>query len=162
VDDQPVRVTGRIKWFDAKRGFGFLVSEALDCDVMVHKTLLRGHDRRTLPEGAVLEVEAQRRDRGMQAIRVLSIDLRFSLPDRPRAAKSTDLAGPPGAFERATVRWFNRERAYGFLERQDGADVFIHAEVLRRGHIMGLDDGEPVEARIATGPKGLVAVELRR
>ena len=43
-------VIGRVKWFDATRGFGFVVSDALDGDILVHFSVLREHGRRSLPE----------------------------------------------------------------------------------------------------------------
>ena len=48
-------ITGRVKWFDATRGFGFLVSDALEGDVLLHFSVLREHGRRSVPEGAVIE-----------------------------------------------------------------------------------------------------------
>ena len=39
-------VTGRVKWFDATRGFGFLVSDSIDGDVLIHFSVLRDHGRR--------------------------------------------------------------------------------------------------------------------
>ena len=39
-------VVGRVKWFDATRGFGFIVSDALDGDILVHFSVLREHGRR--------------------------------------------------------------------------------------------------------------------
>ena len=55
IDDAPEMdaVVGRVKWFDATRGFGFVVSDALDGDILVHFSVLREHGRRSLPEGLV-------------------------------------------------------------------------------------------------------------
>ncbi len=51
-------VTGRVKWFDATRGFGFLVCDGLEGDVLLHFSVLREHGRRSVPEGAIIEVVA--------------------------------------------------------------------------------------------------------
>ena len=48
-------VTGRVKWFDATRGFGFLVCDGLEGDVLLHFSVLREHGRRSVPEGAIIE-----------------------------------------------------------------------------------------------------------
>jgi len=66
-------ITGRVKWFDSTRGFGFLVSDEIDGDVLLHFSVLREHGRRSLPEGAVVECVPTRLERGLQARRVLSI-----------------------------------------------------------------------------------------
>ena len=79
----------RVKWFDATRGFGFIVSEAIDGDILLHFSVLREHGRRSVPEGALIECIPVRLDRGLQAKRVLSIDLSSALPQQPRSAMSS-------------------------------------------------------------------------
>ena len=164
-------ITGRVKWFDATRGFGFLVSEQVDGDVLLHFSVLREHGRRSVPEGAIIECIPVRLDRGLQAKRVLSIDtsaalpqqLRSSIPSGERADRKA-LADSAGAFEPVEVKWFNRVRGYGFLKRPDevgGEDVFVHMETVRISHLPELQPGQHVEARIAPSGKGLTAVELR-
>jgi CspA family cold shock protein len=48
-------VAGRVKWFDATRGFGFVVSDDLEGDILLHFSVLREHGRRSVPEGALIE-----------------------------------------------------------------------------------------------------------
>src|SRR6476646_12201055 len=79
-------IVGRVKWFDATRGFGFLVSEQIDGDVLLHFSVLREHGRRSVPEGATIECVPVRLDRGLQAKRILSIDLSDALPAQPRSS----------------------------------------------------------------------------
>src|ERR671921_282767 len=73
-------VVGRVKWFDATRGFGFIVSEALEGDILIHFSVLREHGRRSLPEGALVKCIPMRLERGLQAKKVLSIDLGSATP----------------------------------------------------------------------------------
>src|ERR1051325_7008756 len=70
-----VVATGSVKWFDATRGFGFIVGDAGEGDILLHFSVLRDHNRRTLPEGTRVVCEIVQRDRGLQARRVLSFDL---------------------------------------------------------------------------------------
>src|SRR5947209_8998921 len=79
-------ITGRVKWFDATRGFGFLVCDDLDGDVLLHFSVLREHGRRSVPEGAIIECVPVRLERGLQAKKVLSIDLSAALPPQPRSS----------------------------------------------------------------------------
>ena len=82
--DGPV-VQGRVKWFDATRGFGFLVSDEFDGDVLVHFSVLREHGRRSLPEGALCEFVLTKQERGLQAKKIVSIDLTEAVPPPVRA-----------------------------------------------------------------------------
>jgi CspA family cold shock protein len=164
-------ITGQVKWFDATRGFGFLVSDQVDGDVLIHFSVLRDHGRRSIPEGATIECIPIRLERGLQAKKVLSIDLSTALPQQPRSSISTNeradrgaLADAAGEFEAVEVKWFNRVRGYGFVKRADevgGEDVFVHMETVRNAHLPELEPGQKLQARIAPSGKGLTAVELQ-
>ena len=167
--DEMAPVVGRVKWFDSTRGFGFLISDALEGDVLLHFSVLREHGRRSLPEGATVECVPMRLHRGLQARRVISIDLSSALPvpakpsippaDRADRRALSEAAGP---FEPVEVKWFNRVRGYGFVNRSEQQeDVFVHMETVREAGLAELEPGQRLEARIAPSRKGLTAVELR-
>ena len=162
------RHSGTVKWFDATRGFGFVVADGDSGDVLIHFSVLRDHGRRSLPEGARVECLAVRRERGLQARRLLSFDLSTATgPDLDLLSAPRDRVDPLELAERAgvpepvKVKWFNRLKGYGFLVRDaDGADVFVHMETFRRAGILDVQPDLPLLARIAEGRKGPLAVTI--
>lgn len=55
---------------------------------------------------------------------------------------------------RGTVKWFNDSKGYGFIERPDGKDVFVHYTAIQGEGYKSLAEGEEVEFEIVEGPKG--------
>jgi CspA family cold shock protein len=65
-----------------------------------------------------------------------------------------------GERETGTVKWFNRSKGYGFIERESGDDVFVHYSAIRGEGFRNLDEGERVEFTVESSPKGPQAVDV--
>jgi CspA family cold shock protein len=158
-----VEIAGRVKWFDAAKGYGFIVPDGGQADVLIHVTVLRRDGFAGVREGARVVAEAKQSERGLQVFKVISV----SEPEpgyapalasaRPRAQ-----ATAVGGFEIVIVKWFNRSRGFGFLTRGEGTeDIFVHMETLRRYGFVDPKPGDSMLARFGPGPKGLMAAEVR-
>lgn len=59
------------------------------------------------------------------------------------------------------VKWFNADKGYGFIERQDGAgDVFVHFSAIQQSGYRSLEEGQRVEFDVTQGAKGPEAANV--
>ena len=59
--------------------------------------------------------------------------------------------------EQGKVKWFNNAKGYGFIQRDSGADVFVHHSAIQANGFRSLNEGDSVEFTVIKGPKGLQA-----
>ena len=62
--------------------------------------------------------------------------------------------------EKGTVKWFNAAKGYGFIQRENGEDVFVHFSAIQTQGYRSLDEGSRVEFEVTKGPKGLQATNV--
>jgi cold shock protein len=64
--------------------------------------------------------------------------------------------------ERGRVKWFNAEKGFGFIEREEGGDVFVHFSAINMDGFKTLDEGMEVEFEVVEGAKGPQAANVQR
>ena len=167
-----VRYDGIVKWFDAVKGYGFILPHEGDGDILIHKSVLQQAGYEVIYEGTKIVCEAVRREKGLQALRILELDESTARPPPPRpqhvrpphqrGRPQHEQFAPEGDFVDAQVKWFNRVKGYGFVTRGEGTqDIFIHAEVLRRHGLAELEPGQRVLVRIGQGSRGPLVADIQ-
>jgi CspA family cold shock protein len=156
-------VSGRVKWFDPSKGFGFIVGEDNGGDILLHANVLRNFGQGSVADNARITVRVQKTARGAQATEVIEI----APPTNEERAPIEDLGDSDAAaiaalpLEPARVKWFDKLKGFGFANvfgRPE--DVFIHIEVLRRSGFADLGPGEAVGLRVIEGKRGRMAAQV--
>lgn len=155
-------ISGTVKWFDVARGFGFIVSDEVDRDVLLHVNVLRSYGQSSVADGSGVTFTYQVSERGLQAVEVVSIDA----PVPQGLLSEAEYMQPiPDdlPYLPARVKWFDKAKGFGFANVfGSDKDVFVHVEVLRRFGLADLTAGEAVCIRVLEGARGKLAVEVRR
>lgn len=153
-------VRGHVKWFDTTKGYGFVVGDDGEGDILLHSNVLRVFGFTSVAEGAEISLRVQSTDRGRQAVEVLDI-----VPTAPVAAQiqipmpDGDAAGP---LEPARVKWFDRVKGFGFVNVYGRPeDVFLHMETLRQYGYGEVVAGDVLAVRVTAGPRGPMVYEVR-
>jgi CspA family cold shock protein len=153
---------GRVKWFDPVRGFGFVLVDGLDKDVLLHVNVLRGFGQSSILDGAGITMRLQQSERGLQASEIIEIEPPAAVEEEP-SSTAHDPIDETLPYLPARVKWFDRIKGFGFANAFGSReDVFIHSDVLRRFGLADLMPGEAICMRAAEGSRGKLAVEVRR
>jgi CspA family cold shock protein len=171
VEIAPVRrVRGRVKWFDPAKGFGFVLpdpgsfpSDERGGDILLHANVLRSFGQSSVADQAVVELDVQHTERGIQAIAVLEIIA--PAPDADRGLADLDEIDPAilsaAALVPARIKWFDKAKGFGFANTfGESGDVFVHIEVVRRSGLADLEAGEALAMRVIEGKRGRMATEV--
>lgn len=113
---ESVRITGRVKWFDSGKGYGFIVPDdpaQTDLkDVLLHVTSLRNAGRESALEGSMITCDVIRRPKGWQVAEVVDLDESSAPPPEARRGHGEGHGHAPGAGLRRERDSFDRSGAY--------------------------------------------------
>lgn len=163
TDTPAVLTDGHVKWFDPKRGFGFVFAETHPQDILLHANTLRDVGLSTVADGVRLKVYVENIDGRCKVRKIVSVETEISYIAH-EIAESTGLDRE--CIESlpvlpARVKWLDRAKGYGFVNVFGCAeDVFLHQDVLRAGGVGSYDPGEGIALRMTRSARGLIAVQV--
>jgi cold shock protein len=154
------RVEAKVKWFNAGKGFGFVILSDGSPDAFLPMAVLRRAGYENVPEGTSITCEVSAGAKGPLVTNVLNVDSSTATTSSAARSGFDRVPGPSTILEGA-VKWFDAEKGYGFISPDGGGkDVFIHITALRRSAVTALDPGQRVRAEVVDGRKGLEAEHI--
>jgi len=161
-------ISGHVKWYDAVKGYGFVVPSTGGADVMVHASCVRAFGRVTLAEGSEVRLVPIESPRGLQAQKLVEVsdpEPVMEVPGFAEDVRPTEFLGPDvevSGLQPARVKWFDKQKGFGFVNIFGNLeDVFVHMETVRRCGFQDLSSGEGMAVRTFRGPRGLMVAELK-
>lgn len=160
--DNRFNVTATVKWYNSTKGFGFVQVDPGQPDVFIHASALTQSGVSDLPNGATIECDIVRAERGLQVSRLHKVD--SSTAEQP----SFDGGRPAREWEEesydderqadGTVKFFDTNRGFGFVVPDDGdRDIFVPGRILTRAGIPSLESNQRVKIRWREGDRGPLA-----
>jgi cold shock protein len=167
---EAARLSGKIKWFNRSKGFGFIVPDDGMSDVFLPLSVLERSGFSEAPDGSSIAFEWVQGPKGRAAVQVLDLDTSTATPHVPRERRGFRPRdgdgggempyGPADTLE-GVVKWYDPARGFGFILPNDGSkDIFVHVTALRRSGIDGLDPGQPVRMMVSQARRGREASQI--
>ena len=141
-----------VKWFNTRKGYGFVTPEEGDKDALLHISVLSRAGHQTLPENTTIVCDIAEDQRGWQVSEVHEVDI----------STGTSRPLPPESdFQNGIVKFYNPLKGYGFIQLENGGqDVFVASSVLEQNGLNALDSDQAVRLTTRDGQRGPQAVRV--
>lgn len=154
-------VNGALKWFSPRLGYGFLVDDETQDDVLLTVDRLKHFGWNTVAKGSRIAARTIATARGLQVHEIIDIQTPSDL-DESRVFAFDELDHLSDEFVSAEVDWYDRKKGYGFaFTLDDGENCFIHWTALAEAGLLRVTAGETIAVRVGHGKRGRVAASIR-
>lgn len=152
-------VKAKLKWFNATKGFGFVVPEENPVDAFLHITQLQNLGINGLGEGAVVLCDIDYREKGATVTALIAV---LDCGKIPEGIAIPDPVNAAFFKTKGIVKLYSAEKGFGFVSPEDGMkDIFVHKLCLSQCGIKELRAGQAVRITFKTAQKGREAVEIQ-
>jgi CspA family cold shock protein len=149
----------KLKWFNAAKGFGFVVPEENPVDAFLHITQLQELGLHGLGEGAEILCVIDRRYKGAVVSELIEVLATGQLSED---SLERDAANPDNYKIKGIVKKYDRERGFGFIAPDDAKkDIFVHKSCLQSQDIEAIYPGQRVRVLFKIAEKGREAVSVQ-
>ncbi|MEO1168227.1 MAG: cold-shock protein [Pseudomonadota bacterium] len=155
-DRMPAQVVGEgkgvVKFFNAQKGFGFIVRDDGGEDVFVHISAVERAGLTGLAEGQPLSFNLVDRNGKVSASDLVIDGEPLPVPDRQERGPQRELTGEKAS---GTVKFFNSMKGFGFIQRDDGQpDAFVHISAVERAGMPTLNEGDRLDFELEVDRRG--------
>lgn len=149
----------KLKWFNAAKGFGFVIPETEPVDAFLHITQLQKLGVHGLGEGAEIRCRIEHGDKGASVLEVLEV---LDAGSCPSDTVVYDPEHIDGAYRtKGIVKLYAEDKGYGFVTPDDGMkDIFVHKSCLDKASIEMIYPGQRVRVAFKVAEKGREATEI--
>jgi cold shock protein len=143
---------GKVKFFNAQKGFGFIQQDSGGEDVFVHISQVERAGLESLAEGQELQFNLVDRGGKVSAADLQVVGDVIAVEKRAPAAPQRQLTGDKAT---GTVKFFNAMKGFGFITRDDGeADAFVHISAVERSGLREINEGDRLEFDLEVDRRG--------
>ncbi|GHU11670.1 cold-shock protein [Alphaproteobacteria bacterium] len=148
--NKPLRVTGKVRWFNQFKGYGFVEVEGVSEDVFLHFSIMDRCGVKRLNNDDVIICDIARSDKGYQVTGVVEI---LHLNKHETADRKTEVVV-------TAMKWFNPAKGFGFAQMPSGEDVFVHSNLLKKHSLGNIEHGHLLTLLVHHTNFGYEAIEI--
>jgi len=156
--DNIKRIETTVRWYDPRKGYGFLATEHHVADIMIHFSDLDLVKCPYIIQGDKIVCDISFRNSRLKVERV--IEVKYVSPEKRSHSSFAESQLTPSEHENleemeGTVKWYNPQKGYGFVLPHDGRkEIFLHASVVRMAGYKSLEPGLRVLVKVLNSERG--------